>query len=143
MSPGGGKASLLVWREPDPGATAFTCGEPPPGQPSSHGELLAFNEEEEVVVLTGPFFSRASSRVDVGATGLGIPYARGFLQLDLDELTEAGGPPGDGRFRQAFVMSVRHDAAAGTGWVQNGHPLPRPPEVSASWSRGRRGPSCT
>lgn len=119
---GTGKTSLVVWREPDLAAAPFTCGQAPAGQPGDASELLAFDEEENVTALSGAPFPAASTRVELGANGLAVPYQRGFLQLDLDNAGPSGGPLGQLNRRQAFVLALRSDPQGTNGWVQNGHP---------------------
>ncbi len=118
---GSGKTSLIVWREPD-AVTPFTCGTTPPGQPSAHGSAVAFDDQEQASMITGTPFSRVSTFIAVGAGGLDVPYQRGFVQLDLQGGT--GGPPNSAALRGGVVLAVRRDSMDGTGWVQNGHPVP-------------------
>lgn len=121
---GTGKTSLVVWREPDVAAAPFACGSTPPGQPGAHASAVAFDEQEQVTMLTGTPFANVSTMVAIGAGGLDVPYQQGVIQLDLGGGTTAtGGPTNDPTRRGGFVLALRNDATGGTGWVQNGHRL--------------------
>jgi PKD domain len=120
----GGNSSLVVWRDSKVNQGPFRCPAVPGLQPPwywlGQEAIVIFDEQEHPVVPQSfPFspqppaailapFPAETQLVTVGGFGkLPVPYAFGWLQLDLNAVVTAAGnnPPVDPRAAQAFVTS--------------------------------------
>jgi hypothetical protein len=99
------RTSLFVWQDPGVPVNPFTCGSAPGVFPLSAVSMVAFDEQEHPVALTGTLAPRVAARIDVGPAGLNVPFAAGFLALDFHGATGAS-PPADPTARQASVTAV-------------------------------------
>jgi PKD domain/IPT/TIG domain len=120
----GGNSSLVVWRDSKVNQGPFPCPAIPGLRPSwywlGQEAIVIFDEQEHPMVPQSfPFspqppaailvpFPAETQLVRVGGSGkLPVPYAFGWLLLDLNAVVAAAGnnPPVDPRAAQAFVTS--------------------------------------
>jgi hypothetical protein len=124
----GGNSTLLVWRDSKVNQGPFACpvaaGVRPAWFPLGQEGIVIFDEQEHPVVPQSvPFspqpptatvvpFPAETQLVPLGLTttggaALALPYAFGWLYLDLNTVVAAAGsnPPVDPRAAQAFVTS--------------------------------------
>jgi hypothetical protein len=118
-----GNSSLAVWRDSKVNQGPFTCpatlGARPPWYPLGQEGIVVFDEQEHPVApQTFPFspqpptgslipFPAETQLVPVGGSALPVPFAFGWLFLDLNTTVAAAGnnPPVDPAAAQAFVTS--------------------------------------
>jgi hypothetical protein len=114
-----GGTELIVWRDPKVKQTAFTCpavlGVRPSWYPLNQEQVAIFNDQEGVTLVDPVVmpFPAASQRVPVGSANLPVPYASGWLLLNLNTTVIPAGsnPPEDPAAAQAWV--VVHHLATG------------------------------
>jgi hypothetical protein len=105
-----GPTNLIVWRDPGAVVAPFACGSPPP--PLGVKSIDAFDMQEHVTKITGNPFPRVAQRVETTDPAFGIPYKAGFLHLDLNDPSNAGGAPSKPGRRQSFVAVIQQASAA-------------------------------
>jgi hypothetical protein len=116
--------SLLVWRDSKVNQGPFTCpataGTTPAWYPLAQEGIVIFDEQEHPqVAQTFPFspqpptgglipFPAETQRTQVGGSAFPVPYAFGWLYLDLNTTVSAAGnnPPVDPAAAQAWVVST-------------------------------------
>lgn len=94
---------LICWRDSGIVQQPFDCLEAPEIFPLDTGELIAFNEEEDLTTLLPEFCSWDASRVAVA--DLGVPFFAGWLYLELGTV---GGP----EVSQSFVGLIHAQAGS-------------------------------
>jgi hypothetical protein len=112
---GSGKAAqdtlLVVWRDPKVAQQPFPCGSLPSWFPLGQEKIIAFDEQEQAVVLSGTPFPAATQAVRVGVDGLAVPADAGWLYLNLNTtVTGVNVPVEDPGAAQAWVV-VSQDPA--------------------------------
>ncbi|HXU45912.1 MAG TPA: hypothetical protein VN783_10320 [Thermoanaerobaculia bacterium] len=104
---------LVVWRDPKVNQGPFPCGVLPSWYPLGQEQIVVFDDKETVVVFAGvpnqpPPFSAAAQRTRVGGASFPVPFAFGWVALDLNATVPAAGPnpPEDPAAAQAWVMTL-------------------------------------
>ena len=122
----------VVWRDPKVAQGPFTCGSLPSWYPLGREGLDIFDEQEHVTVrapsvnspaTTGIQFPAATQKVLVGGSTFSIPYASGWLYLDLNTkvlasasvLAPGGQPSFDPKAAQAWVVLIREMSGGSFG----------------------------
>jgi hypothetical protein len=104
-----GGTDLIVWQDSGRIVHPFACGTNPPGFPLRHAREVTFDEEEQtffVPVFPQPpdpsfdAFPAEANKVHVGGAAFPVPYAFGWVFLDLKALTSAAP-----LFRQSWVSA--------------------------------------
>ena len=115
-----GGTDLVVWRDSKVRQGAFKCGTTPSWYPLGQEAIVIFDEQEHPQVQqTFPVspqppdqgltpFPAESQRVSVGGASLPVPYAFGWLFLDLNTTVAPAGnvPPEDPSAAQAWVSTL-------------------------------------
>jgi len=114
-------SDIVVWRDSKVNQPPFTCGTLPSWYPLGATSVLAFDEDAHAVALSTNAFPAVAQRVTVGSSALPVPYAYGWLFLDLNTTVAAAGsvPPVDSRADQAWVtvtQSFLNGQQAGLGY---------------------------
>jgi hypothetical protein len=119
VNDGDSTTSLVVWRDSKLATNPFTCPAAftrPPWYPLGEESVVAFNETEQAVELQNfpaspvpspslAYFPAEAQRVAVGGSGLAVPFASGWLDLNLNSTVvgAANVPPADPLAEQAWV----------------------------------------
>jgi len=118
-------SSYRVWRDPAvaPVVAGFTCGLLPPAFPLDQVQTVAFDSEENPLLLAGTWFPYSTLEIEVDAGGLPATDKQGFMYLNLNSTTSLGPPPG--AFRQSWVtVKQNHQGRFSASWpaLQMGNP---------------------
>ncbi len=117
----GGGTDLVVWRDSKTAQGAFKCGTLPAWFPLSQEGLVIFDEQEhpqvpQSIPVSPPPpveglqpFPREAQRTTVGGPDLPVPFAAGWLYLDLNTTVSGNpNPPIDPAAAQAWVAVLLH-----------------------------------
>ncbi|MBI2571330.1 MAG: hypothetical protein HYV63_30355 [Candidatus Schekmanbacteria bacterium] len=130
----GGNTELVIWRDPDQPVTVFSCGNAPAWYPLGLNSVVAFDEQENVVSVAAPGSAAVpavANRIAIGGAELPVPYASGWLSLDLNTAVVGGVFAYYQQSSVTFVQRVTGSFAAGTSGLQLDNASdPNPPAIN-------------